>query len=109
MDLKNLQNAKIRLQAIQQTLTGSTSQRLVLPDLSEVRIGTDTVTLDGNFLARFTELPRTASLAISAIGTPYEDSNPIPKYPVVEIVAPSSGPQLDRESTWIIIYALFSI
>lgn len=82
--------------------------KLILPDLSEVVVGGGKVAHDGVALAQFTLLERTASLAISAFGTPFEESNPVPHYPVVDITQAEESSGISKEAMWIIIYVLFS-
>ena len=85
--------------------------KLILPDLSTVVVRGGQVARDGITLAEFTLLERTESLAISAFGTQFEDSNPVPKNRVVEISHPkdSKNPEITKEVLWIIVYVLFSV
>jgi len=73
-----------------------------------VVVGGGKVAHDGVALAQFTLLERTASLAISAFGTPFEESNPVPHYPVVDITQAEESSGISKEAMWIIIYVLFS-
>jgi len=83
--------------------------KLILPDLSTVRLVESTIEHDGREIAKFESLERTASLAISSVGTPFEDSNPMPEYQVVGIKQLEDRPGISREAIWITTYVLFTI
>ena len=118
-----------RLQHIQRTLglqdSALTSQVsragkrvLILSDKSEVFVseptgdGKFTVTVGSDEVLSVRPLNRSAALVLSAIGTPFEENNPTPKYTVLEL----SSAQYDARSTtatysdlWACIYALWTL
>jgi hypothetical protein len=83
--------------------------KLILPDLSTVTVRGGLVEHEGKNISEFIFLERFESLAISATGTRFEDSNPMPKFQVVEIRQPTDTAGISKEVMWITIYVLFTL
>lgn len=97
---------------VENPISQDLSWKLVLPDLSKVLIQDNCIFHNEKPISQFTQLERTESLAISAIGTPYETSNPAPRNPVIQIEPPSYDQETKRlpiEEIWITLYVLFTL
>ncbi|THG98059.1 hypothetical protein EW145_g7490 [Phellinidium pouzarii] len=111
-----MDKANQRLKQIQ-NIVEKQKHVLILPDNAHVVLhgpdalhGATTITIDARRVLKFRSLPREAALVLSALGTPFEKNNPVPKYSVLELFAcegiktPITIPDL-----WAVVYTLWTL
>ncbi|KAI5118339.1 hypothetical protein M0805_009142 [Coniferiporia weirii] len=104
-----------RLKQIQ-NIVGEGKEVLVLPDDGRVTVrgpdtdGATTIAIDSHGVLAYRTLPQEAALVLSALGTPFEKSNPTPKYSVLELSA-CQGTQdpITIPDLWAAVYALWTL
>ncbi|KAF9218910.1 hypothetical protein BS17DRAFT_790491 [Gyrodon lividus] len=81
------------------------------PSGADLRVPEVQIMVDAVHVCTYQSLDRTAVLLLSAVGTPHElTATHVPRYPVLEICAPSGGSssrQMTVQDVWATIYALF--